>query len=124
MREPNTDLSVKTNSVNNPAWDIAHFRLIVFQPDTDFYALNFKKRLNLLEEKIKAAQDYLEKNSPSAESKSIFVAPEYLFKNFSKSGPERYFTHEQKLKYQEKLIELSKRAKMTIAPGTICWHKE
>lgn len=103
--------------------DTSNFRLFVFQPDEKFYHLNFEDRLKLLEEKIIAAQKYiLNQHNPGL--KAIFVAPEYLFKDLSKLGEERYFSHDQKKKYIEKLAQLSKNDNMILAPGTLCWRKQ
>ncbi|WP_162262396.1 nitrilase-related carbon-nitrogen hydrolase [Legionella brunensis] len=65
-------------------------------------------------------------NSPEqqpAPPSAIFVAPEYLFKDFSKLSYERYYTQAQKNAFKSLLAELSRDTDMLIVPGTICWHK-
>lgn len=95
----------------------------VYQPNEDFYHMNFQKRLQLLCEKITQAQEHFKANSCETD-RALFVAPEYLFKDFSKVGPERYYSEADKQDYLKGLITLSLKYNMIIAPGTICWKKE
>ncbi len=123
MKHTNSDQNKKTE------FDISKFKLIVFQPDKEFYEKTFAEKLVILSEKIKQAKQFMEANFPG--NKSLFVAPEYLFKNMSAkeddSGryyiEDRYYSHEQKKQYQEILKDLSKDTDMILAPGTICWGK-
>lgn len=100
-------------------------RLFVFQPNLAFYRrTSFKKRLAILEHKINIVKKYLQENMESdSQFKNIFVAPEYLFKDFSKKLTERYYSHKQKEIYIETLEKLSKDTDLIIAPGTICYSK-
>lgn len=105
------------------SFDVSKCKIILFQPDEEFYHnKNFDERLKILEEKIIAAKEYLKANS-EPDTVALFAAPEYLFKdlNVPKEG---YYSQEQKNRYKNKLIELSKDTDMIIAPGTICWGKE
>lgn len=101
--------------------DLNSFVLMVFQPEGSFYYKSFDVRLDELTKSIKKAQDYLVRNGFV---KGIFIAPEYLFKDLSKEGGERYFSHEQKKIFIDTLSSLSvKFNRLILAPGTICWHK-
>lgn len=55
---------------------------------------------------------------------AIFVAPEYLFKDFSELCYQRYYTQQQKNEFKNKLKELSLNTDMLIVPGTMCWRKK
>ncbi|CEK11290.1 carbon-nitrogen hydrolase family protein [Legionella hackeliae] len=61
-----------------------------------------------------------ESSAPTA----IFIAPEYLFKDFSKICFDRYYSQEQKKEFKKKLAELSLDTNMLLVPGTICWFKK
>lgn len=108
-----------TNHVEE-SLDNDHYHVIVFEPEESFYHLDFDTRLKLLEDKINVAKEQAAK-LPKGEM-AIFVAPEYLFKDFSKQGPERYFTKEQKNTFLAKMQSLSVGSDMVIVPGTICWR--
>lgn len=108
---------------NLGGFDPSKFILFVFQPNANFYDMPFETRLKVLERKILASETYLKNNIRNTEVKGLFVAPEYLFKDFSKKGPERYYTHAQKKIYQQRLKTLSEKCELVIAPGTINWCK-
>lgn len=107
-------------AASEPIFDIDNFRLILFQPEDSFYHLDFEQRLEVLVKKVNAAKDYA-KQFP--DQKCMFVAPEYLFKDFSQQADKQYFSQEQKKKFKEKLVELSQDTDLIIAPGTFCWAK-
>ncbi|ASQ45360.1 carbon-nitrogen hydrolase family protein [Legionella clemsonensis] len=70
--------------------------------------------------KKSAKQTISEQAPPSA----IFVAPEYLFKDFSELCYKRYYNQQQKNNFKKKLAELSLDTTMLLVPGTICWYKK
>ncbi|OCH98642.1 hypothetical protein A8135_11200 [Legionella jamestowniensis] len=77
----------------------------------------FKKNLSqVVQEKCKPTS----MPQPSA----IFVAPEYLFKDFSELCYKRYYSQQQKKTFKRKLTELSLDTNMLLVPGTICWYKK
>jgi hypothetical protein len=69
-------------------------------------------------------KDKLEQPQSVVPPSAIFVAPEYLFKDFSELSYKRYYSQEQKNAFKNKLKELSMQTNMLIVPGTICWAKE
>lgn len=109
----------------NSNHSIKTFNIFIFQPEgkpgEQFYNLTFDEKIKILKEKILAAKEYIK---PPCNSKSIFVAPEYLFKNHLKQGAERYYSQEEKNIFKKTLIDLSQDTDLILAPGTICWKKE
>jgi predicted amidohydrolase len=103
-------------------FDPTHFRVIVYQPDEAFYQAPFKQRLEILLQNIGYADQLIKENEPDA--KVIFVAPEYLFKDFSQEGEKRYYSSKEKKDYLTALQKASHETDMILAPGTICWKKE
>lgn len=118
--------------LSNSIFETTHLReknesndlhVYVYQPNEDFYHMNFQKRLQILCEKIAQAHEHFKANSFETD-RALFIAPEYLFKDFSKVGPERYYSEADKEDYLKALINLSLKYNMIIAPGTMCWKKE
>ncbi|KTD27174.1 nitrilase-related carbon-nitrogen hydrolase [Legionella maceachernii] len=99
------------------------FKVYFFQPDACFYESPFDDRLKELEKQIELVKKDLQDTQSSGLIKALFIAPEYLFKDFSKSGKDRYFSAEQKNKFKESLMQLSKNTDLILVPGTICWQK-
>ncbi|GEM_PF-5612720 len=120
MLDRNENLKTTSSETN-----FSDIRLIVFQPGSTFYEEPFDVRLQILEGQIQKAAHYLSEQTDSSKLKWMFVAPEYLFKDFSKTTVDRYYSQEQKKKFTARLSELSKQyPNMVIVPGTFCWKKE
>lgn len=101
----------------------SQFKVYIYQPDASFYETPFEVRLKKLENHIELAKKNLLETTTNGLIKAIFIAPEYLFKDFTKIGKERYFSQGQKNKFKETLIALSQNSDLILAPGTICWQK-
>lgn len=118
-----------TNNKLDQKSPMKQLNIFVFQPDgtpsagknsaTGFYNLTFDEKLSILNEKIIMVKKYIKTNSIS--EKNIFVAPEFLFKNFKKQASERYYSKGEKNLFKQTLIDLSKDTDLILAPGTICW---
>lgn len=95
-----------------------NYKVFFFQPNGEFYALEFDERLKVLEDKINLAKQNIGPYD-NERLKLLFVAPEFLFRKFpSKRNGSDYFEHAQKKLYKEKLQQLSLSHDMIIAPGT------
>lgn len=97
--------------------------IYLFQPNTFFYYMHFYQRLQMLENHINIVKEHLKNDPSGGKIKAIFVAPEYLFKDFACEGEYRYFTQNYKNEYIKRLSDLSKDTDLILAPGTICWCK-
>jgi len=115
--------NAKINPDNGSTTISTQFKVYLFQPTPPFYESPFEARLKELEEHIELAQKDFKETQSKGFIKAIFIAPEYLFKDFSKSGKERYFSQEQKNNFKKALIRLSKNCDLILAPGIICWQK-
>lgn len=79
-------------------------------------------RMKFFKKKLSQEEKY--QPMPMSFPSAIFVAPEYLFKDFSELCYKRYYTQQQKNNFKRKLIELSFDTNMLLVPGTICWYKK
>lgn len=114
----------ETISSQSPKSDLdTIFHIYVFQPKENYYYLSFDEKMKILEENINAANKNIKQQNGSTPNKNIFVAPEYLFKDFSKVGDEKYYSHEEKKKFKNQLLKLSKDSDLILIPGSICWKK-
>lgn len=97
--------------------------LISYQPERSFFNLPFEERLKKLESAVHSAEEHAKTLKLSPDTKIMFVAPEYLFKDLSRKGPARYYSHKQKKEFVATIKRLSLESDMILIPGTICWKK-
>lgn len=83
-----------------------------------------KNKLDILKGTLSGAKHADQSQKQDEPPTTLFVAPEYLFKNLSEFCYKRYFTQEQKNEFKRRLKELSVDTDMLIVPGTICWYKK
>lgn len=110
--------------LNQDVLKIDNLLIFIFRPEDIFYTMTFADKIKILEEKIVAAKRYLNNVAHNLEAKSIFVAPEYLFKDFSEKLGNRYYRHDEKKLFKQHLMDISLDTDLILAPGTICWKKE
>jgi len=126
-----------SSGVEKPYFEVDPYQYVIYSftpseedPIDDFYKRSFEKKLEIVSAAILKTETLKKPDSETekAVTKILFLGPENLFSQSYGSGPfcthANYYSQEEKNRFKETMLEISKIYNGIIIPGTIRWWSQ